>query len=147
MNNNSISYPQIEKLLARCFRRCCHSGLPHLFYPLDTKGWKCSSCLWNSHSNGKGRILPQGTTSANKYSRIVILRDREREKETQWERRRRRIQAWRIHGWKGKEEREKTAGREQVQSEEIGQKEYAEFCCVFCPCGFSDPHTSLHIQK
>lgn len=44
------------------------------------------SCLWNSHSNSKDRILPQGTTSAPKYSRIVLLKDREREKETQWER-------------------------------------------------------------
>lgn len=61
-----------------------HSGLPHLFsfwIPRDGNAVPASGILkamgfWDP----KGRILPQGTTSATKYSRIVILRDREREK-------------------------------------------------------------------
>lgn len=82
--------------------------------------------------------MPQGTTSATKYSRIVILRDREREKKTQWERTRSSGEGFRPEECmdgkrRRKEEREKMAVREQVQGEEIVQKECAEFCCVFCP--------------
>lgn len=98
LKNNNCSYPQIDESLSRCFSRCCNSFLSFfIFFPLDTKRWRCNACYWKSHSNSKGGIWPWGTTNAT----VEFVAGKERRKGTkgEWENRSRLVRLGNKKEW------------------------------------------------